>query len=724
MAIYIIEGKRIEADSLEEAVRLAHAGAPFAAATFPFTPKNKSCGTNPFSVGAGAKPSSSSAGTNPFSVGAGAKPSSGSAGTNPFSAGTSTSTFVENPFGTTTGAKHIFVIGGKVVEASNLQDALAQVREKPVEAIVGRRPPKSVSELDKVSAQYYRILSLCLHSPGQLNHMCNKHFRDFDGDKNGKIDLEEFKKLVAHIAGRLDLPCPDLELAAALFSRYDGNESGFIEADEFERLYHRLLTRMLASFKASEAKDLHVRASVLEFRKQYELGKKISSGAQGVTYFGTEKSTGRKVVVKKPNDATDLEDFEQLQEKTHPHVVKVFALFHSQFETFVVMELCSGGDLFGVVKECRERFGSVSVRFCASAIQQVLKGIEYIHCQFKECHNDIKPENVLADHKPEHRLDVPRFMVADFGCASATEAEGCTGDPRYNAPELWRGGRVSFKSDVWAVGVMLYELLSGGLLIFTNHANVSGWGAWTRVMGGELFRRLQQRIQVPGAQPDWTKMEGGGPAAVRLCQRLLVWDPYQRSRVDEALRGTWFQICEVGNVEGEASLPESVTSGLAARHNHSQMKMMLLNMVTSRLQGESLRNYQLLWEECDKDGDGVLSKDEFVNMMVEQGMSRHVAEDLHAMADLSSDGQIDFNEFVAVMFNEDGLEPEVLEGILKSVFMEIAGSDGRITVDELIEAFPSAAVNKKVVEELFGEIDTNGDGYVTLAEFNEFVSLL
>merc|ERR1712032_42617 len=233
-----------------------------------------------------------------------------------------------------------------------------------------------------------------------------------------------------------------------------------------------------------------------------------------------------------------------------------------------------------------------------------------------------------------------------------------------------------------------------------------------------------KRIQVPGAQPEWSKIEGGGAAALRLCQRLLAWEPSQRPLVDSALRGTWFQVCEVGNVEGEASLPEDVTRGIAERKNHSQMKMMLLNMISSRLQGESLRNYQLLWKTCDNDGDGVLSKEEFVKMLVAQGMSQGVAEDLHAMADLSGDGRIDFNEFVAVMFNEESLAPDVRENVLKSVFMNIAGSDGRITVDELVKAFPPAAVEEYLVEKLFKEIDTNDDGHVSAEEFNSFVAKL
>merc|ERR1719387_3069550 len=120
------------------------------------------------------------------------------------------------------------------------------------------------------------------------------------------------------------------------------------------------------------------------------------------------------------------------------------------------MECCSGGDLFGAIEHCFDSFGGITIEFIQGMMAQAMKGILYIHTEFRECHNDIKPENVLLDRKPSAITDIPRAMIADFGCVSG-DGSGATGDPRYNAPELWKGGVVSFASDVWALGVMLYE---------------------------------------------------------------------------------------------------------------------------------------------------------------------------------------------------------------------------------------------------------------------------
>ena len=138
-----------------------------------------------------------------------------------------------------------------------------------------------------------------------------------------------------------------------------------------------------------------------------------------------------------------------------------------------------------------------------------MRGVSYIHIQFQEYHNDIKPENVLLDRKPSSQSDVPRFMLADFGCSSrALDGGGGKrgGDPRYNAPEVWGSGtQASSACEVWSLGVMMYEMLSGGMIIFTDHPYISGWKAWSEYDGSSLFRKLRERIMVAGVLPMCTK---------------------------------------------------------------------------------------------------------------------------------------------------------------------------------------------------------------------------
>ena len=90
--------------------------------------------------------------------------------------------------------------------------------------------------------------------------------------------------------------------------------------------------------------------------------------------------TETKVVVKKPNNVTDTEDFDKLVDKSHPNIVRVFELFSSPVETYVVMEFCAGGDLFGAMDHCFANFGTMTFNFIAGVMQQVIRGVNYIHC--------------------------------------------------------------------------------------------------------------------------------------------------------------------------------------------------------------------------------------------------------------------------------------------------------------------------------------------------------
>lgn len=277
---------------------------------------------------------------------------------------------------------------------------------------------------------------------------------------------------------------------------------------------------------------------------KYELGRRLAAGHKGVVYLGTERGSGRTVVVKQPTDVSDTSDYDHLVGKRHPNILRVFACFNEAAQTSVVMDYCAGGDLFQVLQTFG---GTLAEGWNAAVFEQVLSGVEYLHECFGESHNDIKPENILLDRELTGRQDVPKVLLADFGCVAAagstTVAAGGGGDPRYRAPETFHGAAFGVPTDVWSLGVVLFELLTGGLLIHTREFNIRGWNHFARHEGGKACSRLMARLKSGEAvEVDTIK----GTRARDLLGRLLELDPKRRPTVRVARVHPWFAVRLLG----------------------------------------------------------------------------------------------------------------------------------------------------------------------------------
>jgi eukaryotic-like serine/threonine-protein kinase len=146
----------------------------------------------------------------------------------------------------------------------------------------------------------------------------------------------------------------------------------------------------------------------------------------------------------------------------HPNVVDVFDLGQAESgEPFMVMELCDGETLDSVI----ERRGAVGVSYACELLCQVLNALNAAHA-LGIVHRDLKPANVMVVHPhPEE----PVVKVLDFGIAKGLERERADseerglvfGTPLYMSPEQAAGETVDHRSDLFAVGVILFELLAG-----------------------------------------------------------------------------------------------------------------------------------------------------------------------------------------------------------------------------------------------------------------------
>jgi beta-lactam-binding protein with PASTA domain/tRNA A-37 threonylcarbamoyl transferase component Bud32 len=231
---------------------------------------------------------------------------------------------------------------------------------------------------------------------------------------------------------------------------------------------------------------------------RYALVELIGQGGMATIYRARDTKLGRDVALKilrgeYGSDASFLARFQReaqaAAQLNHPNLVAVFDYGQDPVGPYIVMELVTGGDLAGAL---RER-GPLPATVAASIGQQVADAIDAAHAR-GIVHRDIKPSNVLLSTGG-------RVKVADFGIAQAfTDAQltmtGVTmGSVHYFSPEQARGEPVTAASDVYSTGLVLYEMLTG-------HRAFSGGTAAEVAMarlGGRIPSPMEARLDVPAA---------------------------------------------------------------------------------------------------------------------------------------------------------------------------------------------------------------------------------
>ncbi|MHB8630198.1 MAG: protein kinase domain-containing protein [Aggregatilineales bacterium] len=146
---------------------------------------------------------------------------------------------------------------------------------------------------------------------------------------------------------------------------------------------------------------------------------------------------------------------------SHPHILKAFDYGQYQDTVYLVMELLLGGSLAELIRKRLLPLSDVS-----RLLEQTGQALDYAHRQ-GIIHRDLKPQNVLLDNESN-------AFLTDFGIVkllgestSLTQSNASIGTPAYMAPEQWVGGAIDARTDLYALGVMLYEML-GGHVPFTG----------------------------------------------------------------------------------------------------------------------------------------------------------------------------------------------------------------------------------------------------------------
>ncbi len=198
---------------------------------------------------------------------------------------------------------------------------------------------------------------------------------------------------------------------------------------------------------------------------RYRLIEEIGRGGAGVVWRANDVKLNEDIALKilqlaavsGEDEGRELERFKReiktARQITHPGVVRIHDLGESGGDVFLTMEILDGGTLASRLKR------GISVAEAVSISIAICEGLQAAHA-IGVVHRDVKPDNVLFD-------DAGRPKLADFGLArivqASTRTVGFSGTPFYMSPEHADGSEVTPQSDVYSMGVVLYEMLGGRL---------------------------------------------------------------------------------------------------------------------------------------------------------------------------------------------------------------------------------------------------------------------
>ncbi len=318
---------------------------------------------------------------------------------------------------------------------------------------------KTWAETD--SAQTNRMLGLSFQTQGQLDMAMDK-FRKLPVDKS-----------VLELMYNLALDFERKRQFSKAGSAYDyilEHDPKFRDvAERKQRAQHAERTVTLGSRRMTTTGTL-----ILDGIDQkptlgrYEIDKELGQGAMGTVYLGRDPKINRVVAIKTMALSEEFEEQELAKVRqrffreaetagrlSHPNIVTIYDAGEEQDLAYIAMEYLHGRDLTHVIKGR----GRLSIRFVLDVGGRVADALDYAHRQ-DIVHRDIKPANIMYNDKDD-TVKVTDFGIARITASSRTKTGVILGTPSYMSPEQLSGKKVDGRSDLYSLGVTMYEMLTG-----------------------------------------------------------------------------------------------------------------------------------------------------------------------------------------------------------------------------------------------------------------------
>ena len=312
-------------------------------------------------------------------------------------------------------------------------------------------------------SQANKMIAQSLHAQGQLDQAMEKYRKCLLDDSL----LEQMYNLGLDYERKRQF-----NKAIPVFETVQQHDAEFRDVAERLQRNKEVSSAALGSMTHGADNNLVVSSAGMEkpMLGRYQVDKELGRGAMGMVYLGHDPKIGRTVAIKtmKLSQEFDGDKLAEVKERffreaetagrlNHPNIVTIYDVGEDQDMSYIAMDYLKGVDL--VAYASKETLLPVSE--VLNLIVKSASALGYAHKQ-KVVHRDVKPANIIYD-KETGILKVTDFGIACLTDTSRTKTGTILGSPSYMSPEQIAGKRVDGRSDLYSLGVMMFQLLTGEL---------------------------------------------------------------------------------------------------------------------------------------------------------------------------------------------------------------------------------------------------------------------
>ena len=318
------------------------------------------------------------------------------------------------------------------------------------------------ARLDIESAETNRMLGLSMQGQGQLD-MAFEKFRKLPVDKSA---LELLYNLALDYERKRQF-----NKAKSVYDYIKEHNANFRDiGDRSNRARAMEETVILSGANLSAGGTLILDGSGVEkpMLGRYEIERELGKGAMGSVYLGKDPKISRVVAIKTLALSQEFEadELQRVKERffreaetagrlTHPSIVTIYDAGEEHDLAYIAMEFLKGTDLTSYIK----KDSLLPIDKVLELIKRIAEGLDYAHTN-KVVHRDIKPANIMWDPKTDS-MKITDFGIARITDSSKTKTGVVLGTPSYMSPEQLAGKKIDGQSDLFSLGVMMYQMVTG-----------------------------------------------------------------------------------------------------------------------------------------------------------------------------------------------------------------------------------------------------------------------